>query len=135
MQVEYLLLVEKAGESCADAEAFNKLIDVDSRLAVVEQKLTFEDTAEYQYRIQVGDVAAKDQRYFHLVFLCDEKPSDKIAMAFAKMLGVVRAMAFRLSENLEILRDDVSTYYSVRGYETIHRIENVMRRLITNLMW
>jgi hypothetical protein len=131
--VEYILIVQKADSFCDSVDAFNRLLRVDSSITINGGKIRQNDNFECDYAITSGEIEGKDQRFFHLKFshdLTDRNSLDR----FTDLLRVVRSIMARMGDQPETLWDDISFHYSRQGYELIHRIENLMRKLIANFM-
>lgn len=131
--VEYLLIVQKANSFCDSVDAFTRLLLVDSSITINCGKIRHNDDFECDYAITSGDIEGKDQRFFHLKFaheLADQNSLDR----FTELLRVVRSIMSRMGDQPETLWDDISFHYSRQGYELVHRIENLMRKLIANFM-
>lgn len=131
--VEYLLIVQKVDSFCDSVEAFSRLLRVDSSITISGGKILHNENFECDYAITSGDIEGKDQRFFHLKFshdLTDESSLDR----FTDLLRVVRSIMARMGDQPETLWDDISFHYARQGYELIHRIENLMRKLIANFM-
>ncbi len=136
--VEYLIILPKADSFCDSVDGFNRLLQVDSAI-----KMKGGGVIEYQrdgfscgYEIRGGEVAGKDQRFFHLRFSLESASSITQAKVdrFAAFLRTVRGIIAKAGGQAETLRDDISFYYSKKAYALVHEIENLMRKLIANFM-
>jgi hypothetical protein len=136
--VEYLIILPKADSFCDSIDGFNRLLQVDSDI-----KMKGGGVIDYQrdafscgYEITGGEVAGKDQRFFHLRFSLESTSSITQAKVdrFATFLKKVRGIIAKAGGQAETLRDDISFYYSKKAYALVHEIENLMRKLIANFM-
>jgi hypothetical protein len=131
--VEYLLIVDTNDTFCRDSNALENLLGLDSSLEVDGTKLTHEGFS-CEFLIHSGQTTKGSQRYFQLRFTANACESDDDYVSFSSLLHVVKKVMKKLGNRPETLVDDISFYYSSKAYEQIHRIENLMRRLIANFM-
>lgn len=131
--VEYLVIVPKADNFCDSVEAFGRLLAVDSTITFNGTRLLHASAFECEYAVNCGEIEGKDQRYFHLK-LTSSSDDQRSLDQFTELLKSIRSIMNRMGGNPETLWDDISFQYSRHGYEAIHRIENLMRKLIANFM-
>ncbi len=132
--VEYLVMLRRSDTFCDSVESFNRLLAVDSNLAVSSGAIQFKG-GKVGYQIKGGEVAGKEQRYFQLCFsLPGSNPDGDALDNLASCLKAVRAVIAQAGGQAEVLWDDISSSYSRKAYPLIHDIENLMRKLIANFM-
>ena len=136
LTVEYLAIFRRTDSFCDSAAAFTRLIQVNSDIVVNNQTIDFRKMPTCKYELTSGDVAGKDQRYFHLKFSWNGDPdaASTDLRRFLFLLRAVRTVISNTGGEVETLHDDVSTHYACKAYPLIHDIENLMRRLIANFM-
>lgn len=136
ISVEYLAIVRRADSFCDSAESFERLLQVDSNIKLTGSEIQYQGARTCEMQVAAGEVAGKDQRYFHLHFTCDDSvTSDHDALArFLSFLKAVRTCVAKLSGETETLQDDISAHYGLKAYPYIHEVENLMRRLIAHFM-
>ena len=78
--------------------------------------------------------AAKAQRYFHVRFAATDCDTDEKLDKFSAFLRAVRTIMTKVGGQPETLWDDISFHYARNAYTLIHRVENLMRKLIANFM-
>lgn len=134
--VEYLIILPKGDSFCDSIETFNKLLQVDSAITLKNGVIKHRNGVSCRYEITSGDVAVKEQRFFHLRFTMDatRSLSDLQIDRFSACLKTIRSIIAKAGGLPEVLWDDVSLYYSKKAYVLVHEIENLMRKLITNFM-
>ena len=132
--VEYLFIVKKANSFCKTTKAFIQLLNVDEHIHATTKKIKFEDDFECDVNIQVGEQESPKQRHFQIRFTLRETATEANLDVFAKMLRTFRNACQKLDGELHTQWDDISQFYSELCYKTIHRVENLMRKLITNFM-
>jgi len=110
------------------------MLCLDRRLSLNGPTISYENGQEYGYSAHMGTIPNRPQRYFQLEFSLIEEPTEGNIPAFADMLRAVKQVTDKVGFDLEVLWDDISAYYSNHAYERIHRVENLMRKLITNFM-
>ncbi|MDO6501203.1 HEPN domain-containing protein [Photobacterium sanguinicancri] len=130
-QVEYLVIMDGNSTFCDSVESFNRLLKVDSRLNVNNNKIIFKpENVTVDYDIISGSIDEINQRYFHIVFKYEaNEPTNLI-----KLLKVIKGIVHSQKWRPEVLRDDVSSYYAKKSYPLLHDIENLMRALIASFM-
>ncbi len=133
---EYLVIVDKeASEAfyhlCDSVDGFNKLLASDPDISIRGNQISYKNTRAV-YRVKTSKVSGKQQRFFHvkISYDGDEKDMDE----YVKLLRSIRGIIHRAGVQPETLWDDVSLYYSEKSYPLIHRVENLMRKLITYFM-
>lgn len=131
--VEYLVIVPNADNFCDSVEGFRKLLEVDSTISFHGNRLRHVSAFECDFAITSGEIEGKNQRYFHLRLTGNSVEQHKLDR-FTELLKSIRSVMNRMGGNPETLWDDISFHYSTQGYEAIHRIENLMRKLIANFM-
>lgn len=131
--VEYLSITEKSNTFCDSVSTFNKLLQVDSTLVINGGIIVFKDSFTCDYKITSGEIQSKEQRYFHTYFSINGENETDLAQ-FMDFLRTVRSILAKIGSQPETLWDDISFYYSRIAYNIIHKIENLMRKLIANFM-
>ena len=132
LKVEYLVLMDNEGAFCDCKESFNKLLQVSSDIKITGNKLKYKGGMDITYSISNGEVEGKEQRFFQISFSIQH--TDEKLDQFVLLLRDVRTIIIRYGGQPEVLRDDISTHYAHKAYPLIHRIENMMRKLIANFM-
>jgi len=134
---EYLIIVDKeASEAfyhlCDNVDGFNKLLTSDLDISINGNEITYKGSLKADYRVKTSKVGGKQQRFFHVkvIYDGDEKDMD----GYVKLLRSIRGIVHRSGGQPETLWDDVSLYYSQKSYPLIHKVENLMRKLITYFM-
>jgi hypothetical protein len=134
--VEYLAIFRRMDSFCNNSASFTRLLQVDSEIRVTGGDIFYQGERACGFRLSDGEVAAKNQRYFHLHFTWDgdpDVPSDSLER-FLSLLKKVRKMVAQAEGETETLWDDLSAHYARKAYPLIHEIENLMRQLIANFM-
>lgn len=134
---EYLIIIEKSASEalyhlCDSTDGFKKLLQTDSNISVSASHLKYKGKFEYPYEVMMGNVQGKEQRYFQvrLTLKGEENDIDE----YSGMLKAVRGIVQRSGGQLETLTDDVAFHFSYKSYPLIHKVENLMRKLITYFM-
>lgn len=137
LNVEYLIIIQKEATEalyhlCDGARGFNKLLQSDSLIKIERNQIAFQKTLKCAYQVTAGNVQGKQQRFFHLRVTFDGGESQ--IDDFIDLLRVIKGIFYRVGIPPETLWDDVSLFYSEKTYPLIHKIENLMRKLITYFM-
>ncbi|AFY39921.1 hypothetical protein Lepto7376_3747 [[Leptolyngbya] sp. PCC 7376] len=129
--VEYLVIVDpKKGLAC-DIPGLRYLLEAHDKLTLSNGSISFEDS-EVSFEVSTDEVVGDaNLRFFHLILTVDEEQ----IVIFQSVLRAVRSVLSKAAEMpIQILRDGVGFYYAKLAYPQIHRIENLMRKLITKFM-
>jgi uncharacterized protein YutE (UPF0331/DUF86 family) len=134
---EYLIIVDRTASEafyhlCDKVGEFNKLLQTDSDIAVEKNTIKYKNSLKLGYEVKTNKVEGKEQRFFHVKVTFDG--DDKDVEEYTKILRSVRGTVHRAGGQPETLWDDVSLYYSYKAYPLIHKIENLMRKLIAYFM-
>jgi hypothetical protein len=137
LTTEYLVIVEKkASEAffhlCDDVAEFNKLLQTDPDIVIKGGLVRYKQKFGFAYKIETGKVAGKEQRFFQVRLTFDGDETD--IEEYTQLLRSIKGIIHRAGGQPETLWDDVSFYYSKKAYPFIHKIENLMRKLITYFM-
>jgi hypothetical protein len=134
---EYLVIVEKkASEAlyhlCDDIGEFNKLLQTDPNTVIEDDMIRYKQKLECTYEVKTGQVEEKEQRFFHVRLAFNGKEEE--ISEYTDLLRSVKRIVHGAGGQPETLWNDVSFYYSKKAYPLIHKIENLMRKLITYFM-
>jgi Apea-like HEPN len=137
LTTEYLIIVEKNSSEafyhlCDKTEEFNKLLQTDPNIVIGQGHIKYKDILEFPYEIKTGNVEGKEQRFFQVkvIFKGEETNIDE----YSEVLKSLRGTVHRAGGQPETLRDDVSSYFANKSYPLVHKVENLMRKLITYFM-
>lgn len=137
LTTEYLIIVEKTTSEglyhmCVSKERFNELIQNDPNIFINNRQIKYKNTCEFSYEINNGNVEGKEQRFFQIKVTLNGT-EDKID-EYSEMLKTLRGIIHRSGGQLETLKDDVSFHFANKSYPLIHKVESLMRKLITYFM-
>jgi len=138
LRVEYLIIVEKKASValfhlCDSIEGFNKLLRTDPDIMVEKGSIKYKQHLILGYVITTGIIQGKEQRFFHITLTFDKE--EQQIEQYIDALKALRTIIYNTDSQPQTLWDDVSTYYSNKAYPLIHKIENLMRKLITYFMF
>jgi hypothetical protein len=131
-KVEQLIVLKKDGGFCKNTKAFNQLLQSNSDIVIKAKKLKYKDDLEVVYNLICDDVESREQRFFQ-VSLVMNSGEDSLE-SFVELQREIRSIISKAGGTPETLIDDVSTFYANKAYPFIHRVENLLRKLITNFM-
>ncbi len=132
-RVEYLAIIQKAKTFCDSDAAFNNLLQVDSSIVIKNGIICFENNFSCNYKLVSGDIAGRDQRFFHMHFDLNSEIEENL-VGFTKFLRTIKIILSTINAQIATLWDDISFHYSKISYVVIYEIENLMRKLISNFM-
>jgi hypothetical protein len=134
---EYLVIIEKNSANalyhlCDSTEGFKKLLETDSSIKLQKNVIVLNGRFESQFEIKAGNIEGKEQRFFNVKFSFDgeEKDIDN----YIELLRKIRTIIYDAGGQPETLTNDVSLYFAEKSYPVIHKVENLMRKLITYFM-
>ncbi len=138
ISIEYLVIIEGNSSPalyrlCDDVKSFKKFIQADSQIRFKQaKKIGYSDSkTEFGYHVEMGRVSDKQQRFFHVRISTDNQNTLDTLVNLAR---AIKSVIIHGGAQIETLWDDVSLYYSQKAYPYIHRIENLMRKVITYFM-
>ncbi len=132
-KVEYLVTVDQNEPFCSSPSSFNNLLRAVDDLTVSGNTIEFK-TLRVHYEVQMGQISADKQRYFHLKLILNNE--DQFA-EFESLLKSLRTILYKASasgKSVQVLWDDIGFYYAHKAYPAIFEIENTLRKLITKFM-
>ncbi len=134
---EYLIIIEKeASEAfyalCDNVGEFTKLLQTDLDIQVEGLFINYKRATKFAYEVKTNKIEGKNQRFFHLKVTLDGEENN--IEDYTSLLRSIRGIVHRAGGQPETLWDDVSLYYSYKAYPLIHKLENLMRKLITYFM-
>jgi len=137
LTTEYLVIIEKeASEAffhlCDDIEEFNKLLQTDPDVGIKDGLIKYKQRLQFAYEVKTGEVEGKEQRFFHVKLTFDGEEKD--IEEYTNLLRSIKGIVHKAGGQPETLWDDVSLYYSKKAYPLIHKVENLMRKLIAYFM-
>ena len=134
---EYLVIVEKSASEafyhlCDSINGFNKLLQTNPNIVIEPGRVKFKASLEFPYEVKIGNVEGKEQRFFQvkITFNGEENNIDE----YSEMLKSLRGIVHKAGGQPETLKDDVSFYFANKSYPLIHKVESLMRKLITYFM-
>lgn len=130
INVEYLVTIEGSESFCNSKSSFNNLLQINTNIKVINDNIEYSGIIiKYSNELYNMEECIK---IFHLKF---ESNGIKIDI-FEKFLREVRQILNKISDNnIQVLWDGISYYYSIKAYPVFYTIENLMRKLLTKFMF
>ncbi|MDT0173090.1 HEPN domain-containing protein [Exiguobacterium sp. BRG2] len=133
-EMEYLLIVDSKNNFCSDKSSFNSLLLCNSDISIDDAgEISFKQL-KISYKVDIRPLnqeKSNTQNVINTSFTCvDINQIEKFRM-FNK---IIKTTFRKFSEDLYVLKDDITSYYSEKAYPKIHEIENLMRKLINKFM-
>ena len=134
---EYLVIIDKEESEalyhlCDSVDGFNKLLSSEPDIKIAGNEISYKAKFKADYRVKTSKVGDKQQRFFYVKVTCNGGEND--IDEYGKLLRCMRSIVHRSGGQPETLWDDISLYYSQKSYPLIHKVENLMRKLITYFM-
>lgn len=124
IKVQYLLIFE-VGSLCSDVKSVKNLLQINSDISISDLGLSYKgESFELELIKKLEDT---ENRYYQIDF---KGTQDNIEI-LSELLREVRKLTLNNKGKIEILIDEISFFYSQKAYPLIHKIENLMRKLIT----
>ena len=131
-KVEQLIVLKKDGGFCNNIKSFTQLLQSNSDITIISKKLKYKKELEVSYNLICDDIEGKDQRFFQISLIMSS--GEESLDLFIELQREIKSLISKAGGVPETLVDDVSTYYANKAYPYIHRVENLLRKLITNFM-
>ncbi len=139
MVIEYLAVIEEQAshalfKMCDSPRVFSELIQKSEKnINIADGVLTLDGRDRFDFTVVMGEVEGKSQRYFHITISAHQEGEEGVT----RLVACNRAIRKAMSKNEiqpDTLWSDVSLHYAHKAYPLVHRIENLMRKLITYFM-
>lgn len=132
LRTEYLVIVEQDNSVGTTVDGIYHLLNAHESIFLEKGRLRYEGSW-FTFSITSGKVAASGDPFFHLTFECADENDIE---SFAKALTAVRKVMGRFTPMpAQTLWDGIGFHYANLSYPLIHRIENLMRMLLTKFMF
>jgi predicted transport protein len=131
-KIEYLIIGDKKVKT-KSIRSLKNLLQADDDIELKNKKFKVRNY-EGDYTITTGNIknAKQEGIYFHLTFSCQKEEDIE---AFVTALKEIKKGLYKFSQkHVYVLWDDVSYYYSHKAYVYIHKVENLMRKLLSKFM-
>jgi len=130
--VEYLAIVDaNTAVKCTNTQTLKNLIQSDIDFAIQKKMIIYKGYS-FEYEIVSGQVATGDKNtFFHLRFYAKEENE---IPKFTEALKSIRTVLSIVTKSPFVLWDDVTLYFSEKAYPKIFRVENLMRKLLSQFM-
>ncbi|EPS0643867.1 hypothetical protein ACVBEK_002637 [Cronobacter malonaticus] len=136
---EYLLIFSEERKLMQNEEDLIRGLQLNQNLRIEKKgssnTITFHNT---EFSLNVKKIKSKNEAYrSYVIDICNltEVSNEKEKLAIRDLNKEVIATIRELQHSqLNTLRDDLATEFSIEGYKHIHEIENKMRKLITIFM-
>lgn len=137
MKTEYLIRIDTKDNVATTEETFVSKLKSNVKLNIRKNKIKYE-SIEVDFRLKTYQTDNPDYIYFLMTMELPDEKADELAQIreYTALIKVIKGM-LRVKEsasNIEILWDDVTLYLSSKIYPKIYRVENLMRKLLTQFM-
>lgn len=129
--VEYLVFNDKKEKICIDKRSFESLIQTDSDIIILKNKIKYKEIFEAAYQLEVGEILGSDHTYFNITISIS---SDAHINQLTELLRSFKKRFRILTDSPQVLIDGVSQYYACKAYPLLYEVENLMRKLLTKFM-
>ena len=134
---EYLVIIDKKTSSalyklCTSSTEFNRLLIAGNNNLEIKKGKVYINKVICKYKIKFKELKEKSQKFFFIELVFNQE--EELLKNFSSLLDYINYTLNNDGAEIEILRDDVSFYYSQIAYSKIYKIENLMRKFITFFM-
>lgn len=131
--VEYLILLEKDKTKCKTVNALKNLLQSDSDIEIEKNVITHKKNYATKIIIKTGkkDSSTKEHLFFSISLHCNTHEEIE---QFSNLLKTVRSSLNLITQNVNVILDDLNLFYAQKAYPIIFNIENLMRQIITKFM-
>lgn len=131
LKIEYLVVYDISGQYLDNIESFKKLLLLNSSILLInDSKDISYNNQTFLCEIVAHEIGNKNQRLYKLTLSCKENNIDD----FSSLLKLIRQLLHKSEGKINVIWDDISTYYSKKAYPKINKIENLLRKLIAFFM-
>lgn len=128
--VEYIVVIDSKYNFCNSKDSFINLIKTNSNIEFNNESEILFNGITIKYNI-VQNSLENNESVFDIEFMLVDEKRLSVYEEFIRSIKVILGKA---SGNVHTLRDDISFYYSQKSYPLVHKLENLMRKLITKFM-
>ncbi|MCT4544665.1 MAG: HEPN domain-containing protein [Vallitalea sp.] len=130
--VEYLLIFKENKQYSNSKQAIKNLFNSIYNVHGVSENIIEFEKIQIQYKILLTKRQKQKRIYYNISFIIEGERNIEV---FSIFLRQFRELFGKLTDkHIETLWDDVNLYYSNKGYPYIYKLENLMRRLISEFM-
>ena len=136
MKIEYILIKDK-NDFCPTIASFKSWLSANSRVEFISDEKVNIDNVTFDYELKQSEVEHSDESVFWLTMRVDsdDKTSNDKAIDLQKADDILH----RINEqthlfNINIVWDDISSYYAKELYPKISELENEIIKVIYVLM-
>ena len=99
LTTEYLIIVEKESSQalyhlCDNVENFNKLLQTDPNIAIVNGAIRYKGNLDVRYEIKTGSVEGKSQRFYQVRFIFNN--NEKYLNEYIELLRSIRSISYNM---------------------------------------
>ncbi|MGL5479979.1 MAG: hypothetical protein ACRDCB_13115 [Clostridium sp.] len=129
--MEFLIRIKGSEGLCNNVDSFENLLRINEKIKINNNSIEFEDLEiEFNNKKYISE---DNIRVFDLVFIVSNIDRNKVKK-FEMFLRNIREILYKISDDIDVLQDDLSMYYSTKIYPKFNEIENLMRKLLTKFM-
>ncbi|RUR38047.1 hypothetical protein ELS18_08470 [Clostridium perfringens] len=129
LRVEYLIKVDGSKTLCNSMKTFENLLKISSEIELESDVIKYKNIdINYNNKKYLNE---DRENVFDLEVYINNIENISEFEAFLREL---KSILYKISDNILILQDDISLYYSVNTYPIFNEVENLMRKLLTKFM-
>lgn len=129
-RIEYLVLLEKEKGLCLDREAFINFLKSHDDFRFDKTFIEYK-SEKIIYSIEKVKSSHKNHIVYDIYFEIDTNQIEILE----RISRTFKTTVASLTDNIFILQDDITLYYSQKAYPIIFHTENMLRKLISKLMY
>lgn len=129
LKLEYLIKLDGNKSLCNNIDTFENLLQISSNIKLKGNIIEYKNI-EINYNNKKYINEDRENVFDLEVYISNNENISK----FEEFLRELKDILHKISNNILVLQDDISLYYSVKAYPIFNEVENLMRKLLTKFM-
>jgi uncharacterized protein YutE (UPF0331/DUF86 family) len=130
ISIEYLILIDRNKNICINRDSFINYLKSQTEFSFANNKIVFR-TVEINFECELINSDDPQLCIFNVSLKCNVEKIETLE----NMSRIFEMTVSVVSKNSYLIEDGLTLYYSQKGYPIIHKIENILRKLINKLMF
>ncbi|WP_368250764.1 hypothetical protein [Intestinibacter bartlettii] len=133
MKTEYIISINGEENICNNKSSFNNLLMISKDIKVKDNKIEYKNKEfNYENKSYSND---KDFIYFHIIIDAPIDESNELELGlYEELLRNINKSIHKITNDIQVIWDDISFHYCKLAYPLIYEVENSMRKLLTKFM-
>lgn len=132
-RIEYLIIIKKNGDFCADKESFIRFLQVDPQIKIESEDVLKHHNHSFKFTIGEKQDVKNGFIYYEFNIEFKENIPEKEVVSLTKILKT-NILKIDKTTQIKLLWDDFNVTYNTKAYPILNNLENLMRKLISKFM-